>query len=228
MKRLLIFGLIVALCIVAMPAMAASVTPTIIPGADNLDKTCAVVMPGTIELKYDAEPPDGTTPYSDGTLSVSIVKPSTLAGSLNSFDWTKTSGSVVVMGVIVKDGVDGANWYDYSPDGSTADTYLTTPFDGDKGISHISFCYTIEVCDCETDSDCVNADECETGVCDQECTCVYTQDSVGAPCEGGKCNGEGVCVPDIPVPEFPTIALPAALIIGLLGTVLFIQGTRKQ
>jgi hypothetical protein len=34
--------------------------------------------------------------------------------------------------------------------------------------------------------------------------------------------------PDIPVPEFPTMALPAALIVGLLGAVLFIQSTKKN
>jgi hypothetical protein len=33
---------------------------------------------------------------------------------------------------------------------------------------------------------------------------------------------------NVPVPEFPTIALPAALIVGILGAVLFIQRTREQ
>jgi hypothetical protein len=32
---------------------------------------------------------------------------------------------------------------------------------------------------------------------------------------------------EIPVPEFPTVALPAALIIGLLGAVLFIQKSKR-
>ena len=32
---------------------------------------------------------------------------------------------------------------------------------------------------------------------------------------------------EIPVPEFPTMALPAALIIGLLGAVLFIQKSKE-
>lgn len=119
-------------------ALAASVTPTVIPGASNTDKTCEVQFPGTVELKVEPVP-DGTYTRTDGTLTVSIVKPSSIAGSVNSFDWTATGGDV--LGVIVKNGVDGANRYDYGPDGSTGDTYLTTPFDGDKGISHISFCY---------------------------------------------------------------------------------------
>jgi len=36
------------------------------------------------------------------------------------------------------------------------------------------------------------------------------------------------CVKDTPVPEFPTLALPLGLIIGILGTVFYIRETRKQ
>ena len=36
-------------------------------------------------------------------------------------------------------------------------------------------------------------------------------------------------VPDeVPIPEFPTVALPAALIVGLLGAVLFIQKSKEE
>ncbi|NPV08135.1 MAG: hypothetical protein HPY83_09255 [Anaerolineae bacterium] len=133
-----LLGLVVALSLVSvMSAFAASVEPTLLPGAANTDKTCALVMPGTTELKIEPVP-DGSYLASDGLLTVSIVKPSTLAGSLNSFDWTS---NVLVEGVIVKNGVDGANWYNYSPAGSMGDTYLTTPSYGNKEISHISFCY---------------------------------------------------------------------------------------
>ena len=44
-------------------------------------------------------------------------------------------------------------------------------------------------------------------------------------------NLEVTCTPIItppPVPEFPTMALPAALIIGLLGAVLFIKRTKEN
>lgn len=122
----------------ATSVWAASVTPIVIPGASNTDKTCAVVMPGTTEFKIEPVPDGTNDPYSDGTLSVEITKPSTLAGSSNSFDWTS---NIVVEGVIVKGGSQGANWYDYRPSGSTGDTYLTTPNNGSQGISHISFCY---------------------------------------------------------------------------------------
>lgn len=118
----------------AQALWAASVDPIHIPGPDNTNKTCAVVMPGTIELKIE---PVATGDASDGLLNVSIIVPST-AGTPNSFDWTS---NINVLGVIVKDGVDGANWYDYSPGGTTGDTNLQTPNNGDKGISHISFCY---------------------------------------------------------------------------------------
>jgi plastocyanin len=135
---LLLMPLLIVL-LLAMPqaVSAASVTPTVIPGADNTDKTCAVVMPGTIELKIEPVP-DGSYGANDGMLYVQIVKPSTLAGSDNSFDWTS---NIRVLGVVVKDGVDGANFYNYGPDGSTGDMYLTTPLGGDSGVSHISFCY---------------------------------------------------------------------------------------
>jgi hypothetical protein len=37
------------------------------------------------------------------------------------------------------------------------------------------------------------------------------------------------CIPDpIPTPEFPTMALPAALIVGMLGAVLFIQRSKEN
>jgi hypothetical protein len=135
-KRIGLLALVLLLALSSV-ALAASVTPTLIPGADNTNKTCAVVMPGTTELKVDPVP-NGSYSQTDGTLTVQIVKPSTLAGSPYSFDWTS---NITVLGVIVKDGVDGANWYDYRPSGSTGDTYLTTPNDGAKGISHVSFCY---------------------------------------------------------------------------------------
>jgi hypothetical protein len=132
-------AVLTAWAFMATVAGAASVPPSVIPGADNTDKTCEALFPGMETTELKVEPvPDGTNTYGDGTLSVSMVKPSTLAGSLNSFDWTS---NIKVLGVLVKDGVDGANFYNYSPAGSMGDTYLTTPYDGDKGVSHISFCY---------------------------------------------------------------------------------------
>jgi hypothetical protein len=162
----------------ASAVWAASVTPTVISGADNLNKTCAVVMPGTIELKVEPVP-DGTYTESDGTLSVDIVKPSTLAGSLNSFDWTS---NIAVVGVIVKDGADGANSYDYRPGGSTGDNYLTTPFDGAKGISHISFCYE-PLQDYPLAGDLTVSKTVDTAVYDRTVTWEHTKDVNGKASE---------------------------------------------
>ena len=53
----------------------------------------------------------------------------------------------------------------------------------------------------------------------------------------GASNSYGVLLDDVaieeennnvPVPEFPTVALPAALIVGLLGAVLFIQKSKED
>jgi hypothetical protein len=114
----------------------ATVAPTHIPGASNTDKTCAAVLPGTIELKQ--EPFGASGSQNDGSLFVTWVKPSAGSSNVNSFDWTS---NIPVAGVVVKDGVDGANFYNYSSGPRTSDTYLTTPFDGDKAISHVSWCY---------------------------------------------------------------------------------------
>lgn len=138
--RLVAISAVVIVAILALsigPLLASSVTPTHLPGASNDGKNCADVIPGSLELKIEPVP-DGTYGDTDGYLSVEIVKPSTVPGTVNSFDWTS---NIPVLGVVVKNGNDGANFYDYRPAKSLGDTYLTTPFNGDKGISHISFCY---------------------------------------------------------------------------------------
>jgi hypothetical protein len=116
------------------------VTPSVIPGSDNTDKTCEVVFPGTTELKVEPFTQSGSE--SDGTLSVTWTKPSQHrpdgVTSDNNFDWTS---NIPVVGVIVKNGVDGANSYDYGTPGSTGDDYLSTPNEGDKGISNVKWCY---------------------------------------------------------------------------------------
>ncbi len=129
---------IVTLLLTPSIVLAASVDPTVVTGATNIGKTCRVLFPGTTEVKFDNSPQSGTLPAGDGG-SITIVRPSTqLPINPNSIDFT--SDGVNILGVIVKDGVDGANVYDYRPDGVTEDTYLTTPFNGAKGISHVSFC----------------------------------------------------------------------------------------
>jgi hypothetical protein len=134
----------------------------LLAGRSNEGKTCAELDDvyadsDTTWVEFKLEEATLTTgPHDDGTLHVDI----TLAGSPGgSFSWTSDIG---VDAIVVKDGVDGASFYVYdgltSPaDGSvgpsggstrnseeTTDTNLTTPNDGAKDISHISFCYDVE------------------------------------------------------------------------------------
>ena len=106
-----------------------------LPGASNANKTCAAnVGPGQswIEFKIDEDPAEGV--YTDGTIVVTISNKSG-----NRFDW---SANVGVDAVIVKDGIDGANVYRYdAPLERTAGEGVSTPFDGRRDISHVSFCY---------------------------------------------------------------------------------------
>ena len=111
---------------------ATDVTPVLLAGASNDGKTCADLQGSETweELKLEGgDLTDG--PHDDGTLEVTISN----LGEFT-FDWTSDIG---VDGVVVKDGVDGANFYLYDPE-ATADTGLSTP-GGQKAISHISFCY---------------------------------------------------------------------------------------
>ena len=164
--KLMIVG-IVFLMVFVGSVSASSVTPTLIPGANNNGKLCADVIPGTTEFKIT--PPDSaySGSFNDGVLYVSIVKPSTLAlflGDDKSFDFTS---NIAVLGVVVKDGEDGAYFYDYRTSGSYGDTLLTTPIPTNKDISHMNFCY----------------------------------------------------MPPTNAPEFPTLALPVGMMIGMVGLV---------
>lgn len=146
---LLTIAIVVALGLASAAGYAASVVPTVLPGAANTDKTCALNYPGTTELKRDAVDSKAGTYVVNGTVngqsvSVTFVVPSAFRPasdtSTNNLDFSAAPGTTVY-GVIVKDGIDGANSYAY-PDGTTSDTYLTTPVVGGstKNISHVSFC----------------------------------------------------------------------------------------
>ena len=54
----------------------------------------------------------------------------------------------------------------------------------------------------------------------------HTGPSVCTPCPGATEVGMSYC--PTPSPEFPTLLLPATMIIGFLGAVLFIQRTREH
>ena len=143
----------------------------LLEGASNQGKTCADLEvcyadSNTTWTEFKLEDATLTNGFhSDGTLEVNITLDSTGGG----FDWTSNIG---VDAIVVKNGQDGANFYVYdgltSPlDGTIgtigtnpvvcptgtggtirdseelSDENLTTPDDGDKEISHISFCYDV-------------------------------------------------------------------------------------
>ena len=129
----------------AQRAAGASVTPILVEGAGN--QTCQQLAdqyaPGStwIELKADPNPIGaGPFEYTDGTLTVYITDASE-AG----FDWTSNIG---VDAVFVKSGSSGHNLYRYDTFGppnteSLGDTDLIPP--GQNDISHIAFCYDLEL-----------------------------------------------------------------------------------
>ncbi len=68
------------------------------------------------------------------------------ADQQSALDWTLDTVDFTVMFVLVMDGEDGSNTYDYQPDGVTTDDFLTTPGPDQgeftfKNISHVDFCY---------------------------------------------------------------------------------------
>jgi hypothetical protein len=136
---------LVSLLVSVQGARGASVTPTFVEGAGN--QTCQELAnqyaPGStwIELKAD-ENPIGPGPfiYSDANLTVTITNASELG-----FDWSSNIG---VDAVFVKSGASGHNLYIYDYAGapnteSTGDTNLIPP--GGNAISHIAFCYDLEL-----------------------------------------------------------------------------------
>jgi len=68
------------------------------------------------------------------------------ADQQSALDWTLDTVGFTVIFVLVMDGEDGGNTYDYQPGGVTTDDFLTTPgpLQGEftfKNISHVDFCY---------------------------------------------------------------------------------------
>jgi hypothetical protein len=134
-RRSLVVGLAAVAGAVALftvlPATATHVNPTLVPG----NASCPA---GTTELKVEPVT-DGT--FSDGTLTVVIDVRDTAGGQV--FDWTSNIG---VDAVIAKGGPN-SNVYTYSPE-SIGDTGLHAPANASgkfAGLSHISFCYDVEV-----------------------------------------------------------------------------------
>jgi hypothetical protein len=115
-----------ALVATAGTARAASVEPTQVPG----NPTCKTLLAPEPAFEIKVDPPTSGT-Y--GPITVTFSPDGKLV------DFTST---VPVLGVFVKGGTEGGNFYDYRPEGSPGDTGLETPTK--QEISHVSFCWNEE------------------------------------------------------------------------------------
>ena len=155
MKRLLILGLIVALCLVATTGVVAVVDPGGAPSGDGVDPVFYTGNPdcGDIGYGYGFKIdgcPSGTYTFTNppGELTGGAPPDSynrvTLVCADPLFNWTSTMG---IDAVIVKGGPN-ADAFVYIPE-DTADTSLHAPVNPENGqyygISHIEFCYDYEL-----------------------------------------------------------------------------------
>lgn len=124
----------------AQAISAPSSAPIFLAGGPGTNYTCsdlaARYAPGAtwFELKLDRSP-QASESVSDGVLSVNITN-----GTSVSFDYSANRG---IDAVFVKSGADGHHLYNYSPEAASG-TGLTTP-NSRQAISHISFCYDVEL-----------------------------------------------------------------------------------
>ena len=132
----------------SVPQGIGSTTPIFLEGGGGTNYTCselATMHGGTgaqwlpaskDDLKLDEAPVAGGYTLTDGVVTVEITN-----GTSTTFDWTS---DVPVDAVFVKSG-QGHNLYVYAGE-STGGTGLSTPAKTNyQDISHISFCYDIEL-----------------------------------------------------------------------------------
>ena len=276
-KRFVIVGLIVALCIMATPVLAAySCDPTCEPNPDGSDKCCfgegtPISNNGVTPDAWNDNPTCEDLGFDNG-VKFDPPTPATAGDFLWNFDpadpFVTWSSTHAVNAVIMKGGEVGANVYHYSQP-SLGDSGLATPVNpsGQRAdLSHIDFCFFNCACDdgnectadgCDDTGACSHiilppGTECSTGECDAggNCGggCTPTSCDDGNPCTADSCNTAGACVHEnlpvgtdcgngntcdasgncggVPVPEFPTLALPAALVIGLVGLVYAVKNLK--
>lgn len=125
--------------IAAMPAAAASVDPTLVPGNPKLCEGGLKIDPvplGESTHEWTVEDSEG----NDVPVSVMINVYSTSMGQM--MDFTVTGG--VAFKVVAKGGRYGAYVYDYTPDGVASDSGIHTPINPSgkyADFSHIDFCF---------------------------------------------------------------------------------------
>jgi hypothetical protein len=251
MKRIVLLGLIVALCIIATPVVASySCDPICEVNPDGSDKCCfGWGTPTSTNLVTPDEWNDNPTCMDLGFDAGTKFDPPNPVAS-GDFVWdfdpadpyVTWSSSFPIDAVIMKGGTVGANVYYYSPP-SNGDSGLATPINPSgkpAGLSHIDFCYD-NACDCNDESVCTadtcdqaggcvftpitcdDGNECTDDTCDPTNGCINTNSLPGTECSIGVCDGNGNCGVPNPVPEFPSLALPVAFIIGIIGMVYVIK-----
>jgi hypothetical protein len=139
-----ITALVATAALLAGAATAASVTPTVVVGNINVEKSgnnygCVdFVTAGTAFVGSQTSAPvaDGQSQYTGTTPNNSSYTLTVNQTGGNTIDFSITGGTVLV--AAVKAG-DSFNVYDYQPGGTTSDTGLTGP-DSSQRISHYVFC----------------------------------------------------------------------------------------
>lgn|GEM_PF-2063497 len=228
MKRIILLGLIVALCIIATPVVASySCDPICEADPNGSDKCCFGVGTPVSDNSVTPDEWNGNPTCVDLGFEQGFKfdPPNPVASGDFVWDFDPAdpfvtwSSSFPIDAVIMKGGVVGANVYHYSP-ASNGDSGLATPINPGSGepaaLSHIDFCYD-NACICDDDGN-----ECTAEVCETD-ECLHVNLPPGTECSIGECDGNGTCGVPTPVPEFPSLALPAAFIIGIIGLVYVVR-----
>ena len=134
--------MILALAAIVQFVTAASVDPI------RVDKSGPSLCGDYHAFKIEGSNVDaGTREVSDGNISLNVtIYDANNDGDDEALNWTLNTPGYKIMRVVVMDGKDGGNMYNYTS-GTTSDTNLTTPGPGQgsgytfKDISHVDFCY---------------------------------------------------------------------------------------
>ena len=216
-----IIGLLAALGLVAaftMPALASHVEP--VPVNEG-NPTCSDFDDSWTELKVDP-PADGV--YTDGTLTVTI---SNYAD--NEFDWASNIG---VDAVFVKAGSDKHNLYVYDPE-ATSDDGLTAQDGQGNGISHISFCYDVDVPE-ESQPEESQPEESQPEESQPEESEAVEEsapaESIREDTQGGNPTPSGGTLPDTAVGQFGQIpaTVLSLVLMGALAATVYVRLARQR
>ena len=216
MKKVLIIGLIIALSVLSVPVAAALSISSISPNSGPTLGGTSVTITGTSFAP-------GQAPFTVTFDSTSVAATRVDNTQLTATTPAHSSGAVNVF-VSDKNSV--------SPTLSNAFTYVAPDSDGDgvaDATDNCQFVANADQADADADGlgDVCDPDDDNDGILDaapDNCQFVANADQADADRDG---IGDA-CDSVTPVPEFPTLALPAALIVGLIGSILFIHRYKEN